>query len=150
MSLDVWLKIEGNKDLPNGPIIFLREDGRIKEVSQEEWNERFPEREPVVTYLNNNDSEVFDYNITHNLNQMADAAGLYESLWRPDENGITHARQLIKLLEEGLSLLQSDPGRFRKFEPSNGWGTYEGLVRFVQKYLAACMEWPGATVHVSR
>ena len=89
-------------------------------------------------------------NITHNLTTMADAAGLYKYLWRPEEIGITTAQQLIDPLKVGLSLLKSDPQKFKKLNPQNGWGDYEGLVDFVEKYLAACIENPTATVEVSR
>ena len=95
-------------------------------------------------------TSVFDYNVTHNLNKMADAAGIYKHLWRPEELGIKKAEELIKPLEEGLSLLLSDPERFKKFNPPNGWGDYDGLVKFVSEYLNACRENPDATIEVSR
>ena len=41
------------------------------------------------------DAKLADVNITHNLNKMADAVGLYEVLWKPDEIGITTASQMI-------------------------------------------------------
>jgi hypothetical protein len=44
--------------------------------------------------------------------------------------------------------LQADPARFQSLNPSNGWGTYEGLVQFVTAYLAACVQFPDATVSV--
>lgn len=93
---------------------------------------------------------VFDYNITHNLTQMADHAGIYRHLWRPDELGIAHAEQLIAPLTDGLALLESDPEHFRQFNPPNGWGNYDGLVRFVRAYLDACKQNPDAEVRVSR
>jgi len=93
---------------------------------------------------------VYTANITHNLNKMAQEAGIYEHLWRPDEIDITNAGQLIGPLREGLALLKSDPNRFEAFNPENGWGTYEGLVSFVEKYLAACEENPDADVSVWR
>lgn len=34
-------------------------------------------------------------NSTHNLNNMAKAAGLYQVLWRPEEIGISTASQII-------------------------------------------------------
>jgi precorrin-6x reductase len=34
----------------------------------------------------------FEANITHNLNRMAEAAGVYKVLWRPEENEIKCAR----------------------------------------------------------
>jgi len=93
---------------------------------------------------------IYDANITHNLNNMADEAGIYKHLWRPEEIGITHAKQLINPLREGLALLLSDPERFKKFDPKNKWGDYDGLVKFVRSYAAACEENPNAEVSVSR
>lgn len=93
---------------------------------------------------------VFEGNITHNLGGMADAAGIYKALWRPEEIGVVHAWQLVDLLTDGLALLRSDPERFRAMEPDNGWGTYEGLCEFVEQYLAACKEHPDADVTACR
>ena len=92
----------------------------------------------------------FDWNITHNLSEMAEAAGIYEHLWTPEEIGITEAIQLIKPLREGLQKLKADPEKYKKYNPDNGWGTYEGLVTFVEKYLAACMAHPDAEVSAHR
>ena len=96
------------------------------------------------------ETKIYDRNITHNLNKMADEAGIYKHLWRPEEIEITKAAQLIEPLREGLSLLLSDPERFKKFDPENKWGDYDGLVNFVREYLAACEENPNASVSVSR
>ena len=93
---------------------------------------------------------VFEYNITHNLGKMASEAGIYKHLWRPDELGITKAEELIIPLSEGLSRLEKDPEQFRKYNPENGWGNYDGLVNFVKSYLVACRENPEATIEVSR
>jgi hypothetical protein len=95
-------------------------------------------------------TDVYHSNITHNLGEMAEEAGIYEALWRPDEIGITHAAQLIEPLRAGLALLKSEPTRFKKFNASNGWGTYEHFVPFVEKYLEACQDNPDAEVSVSR
>ena len=93
---------------------------------------------------------VYERNITHNLNKMADEAGIYECLWRPDEIGVTKATQLVEPLRKGLALLIAEPDRFKQFNPVNGWGDYEGLVNFVQDYLSRCEENPNAEVEVSR
>lgn len=93
---------------------------------------------------------VFDSGVTHNLNKMATEAGIYKHLWRPEEIGIAKAGQLIEPLRVGLALLRSDPARFSKLNPPNGWGDYDGLVEFVAKYLAACEAHPDAKVSVSR
>jgi hypothetical protein len=92
---------------------------------------------------------VFSANITHNLGAMASEAGLYKVMWLPDEASY-RAEFVIPVLQNGLNLLRRDPERFRKLSPENGWGTYEGLVSFVEEYLAACREHPTASVRVSR
>lgn len=95
-------------------------------------------------------TEVYWANITHNLNRMADEAGIYEALWRPEEIGITKAGELIEPLSIGLEKLKADPEHYEQFNSPNGWGTYEHFVPFVEKYLEACKENPDADVNVSR
>lgn len=97
-----------------------------------------------------NPDEIYEDNITHNLNTMAENAGIYMHLWRPEEIGITTAGQLIDPLEAGLCRLLEDPDHFKQFDASNGWGKYKHLVAFVSGYLVACKENPDATVYVSR
>lgn len=94
--------------------------------------------------------EIYDANITHNLNEMANEAGIYKHLWRPEEVGITTAKELIKPLTDALDKLRKNPEFYKKFNPHNGWGTYNGLVAFVEQYLSACTENPEAIVTVSR
>ena len=96
------------------------------------------------------ETSVFERNITHNLNRMADEAGIYGVIWRPEENGIETAAQLIEPLQTGLALLKDEPDRFKALNPPNGWGKYEGLVSFVEAYLAACIANPDATIEASR
>ena len=95
-------------------------------------------------------TEVYWANITHNLGQMAKEAGIYMHLWRPDELGLTQAGELIEPLRAGLALLKADPERFEKHNSPNGWGLYKNFVPFVENYLAACEETPGAAIYVSR
>lgn len=95
-------------------------------------------------------TEVYWRNITHNLTTMADEAGIYAAIWRPEDIGVKKAADLIGELTNGLDLLESDPERFKKFNPENGWGDYRALVDFVKGYLQACKEKPDADVRVSR
>ena len=46
---------------------------------------------------------VYDGNITHNLAPMAEYLGLYKPVWRPDENGIVYAKELVEPLKVGLN-----------------------------------------------
>jgi len=147
MSLDVYLTYPAPE--PGGKVerIYIREDGGMKEISRAEWDRRFPDKEPV-TVESENDGCVYSSNITHNLNTMAEAAGIYKELWRPEEIEITHAKMLIEPLAAGLKKLRDDPGKFKPFNPKNGWGSYEGLVAFVSEYLEMCREHPDAQVSV--
>lgn len=152
MSLDVTLVMGGVPRIkPEGSGIFVRDGGGIREMSREEWDAKFPGREPVVCHGGETEStEVYWRNITHNLAEMASAAGIYQHLWRPDEIGVTEAVALIDPLTEGLKRLRAEPDKFRAYDPPNGWGSYEGFVTFVADYLAACRKYPSATIRVSR
>lgn len=93
---------------------------------------------------------VYNANITHNLNKMADEAGIYLHLWRPEELNINKANQLIGPLTFGLEFLKSDPKHFEQFNASNGWGLYKHFVTWIESYLNACKENPDAEIQISR
>jgi hypothetical protein len=151
MSLDVYL-ISNDVKIKNSSGIFIRENGQTIEITQEEWNARYPEMESVRLNIDADDdtNTVYSANITHNLTKMADEAGVYGVLWRPNENGITTAKELIDPLRESLHKLKLDPEKYKVFNPENGWGTYDGLVKFIENYLDACYEYPEAKVEVWR
>lgn len=93
---------------------------------------------------------VFDANITHNLGHMARVAGVYDCVWRPDENGIERALELIEPLRAGIAAMKDDPDRFRVFDSPNGWGLYENFLPWLEKLLEACEKHPTAHIAVSR
>jgi hypothetical protein len=93
-------------------------------------------------------TEVFSSNITHNMVPMAEAAGIYEILWRPDEAGVKYAHELVLPLRKGLSILKRSPKRFERMNPANGWGSYTSFVRWLEEYIRACEEHPLSTVSV--
>jgi hypothetical protein len=148
MSLDVYLESTEPFQV-DGPQIYIREDGATKQISREEWDRRFPGKEPA-TIESEGTEPAYSGNITHNLGRMAAAAGIYQHLWRPEELGITKAKELIEPLKGGLATLRADPERFKTYNPSNGWGSYDGLVQFVSDYLLACQAHPNAPVRVWR
>lgn len=148
MSLDVYLKLPGAAKAP-GSGIFIRENGAIIEISEEEWRRKFPDREPVKAPQDPTDV-VWQGNITHNLGPMAEAAGIYQMLWQPEELNITHAKQLIEPLTMALALLLKEPEKFEKYNPENKWGNYFVFTKFVTTYLAACSTYSEATISISR
>lgn len=112
----------------------------------------FPRWEPV-TFQRDEEyetSEVYAANITHNLGRMAEEAGIYKHLWRPEEIGVTKASQLIEPLSIGVALMKREPERFIALSPANDWGSYDGFVPWIERYIAACCEFPEAEVSVSR
>lgn len=147
MSLDVYLTLD-QPITTIGTGVFIREGGGQRELTLAEVREKFPDAD--VSESERSSEYVYSRNITHNLNTMADAAGIYKHLWRPDEIGITKAEQLIAPLSSGLVELMANPEKYKAFNPPNGWGDYGGLVEFVREYLEACKAHPSATVSVSR
>ena len=125
MSLDVYLTVPVYEDMIERVIRIL--------------DKRQPEEEIV-----------FCADITHNLRGMAECAGIYKHLWRPEEIGIEKAKELIEPLRAGLAWMKADPEKFKQYNAPNGWGVYEHFVPWIQKYLDACECYPDARVHVSR
>lgn len=96
------------------------------------------------------EEEYFTVNVPSGYSKMAQAAGIYTALWRPEEVGITKASQLIVPLTAGLAGLRLNPTVFKILEPENKWGSYHTFVAFVEKYLNACKEHPEARVKADR
>lgn len=94
--------------------------------------------------------EVFWANITHNLAPMANKAGLYEFMWDVLESGLDLPKYVGPYLKEGLRKLRANPDYFRQLEGVGVGDSYEDLVAFVEKYIAACEEYPDAAISVSR
>lgn len=132
------------------------------------WRKRQISYDEGKTYMDDNE-EVFSSNITHNLGEMAEKAGIYEALWRPyrlkqdyvhsedyvvelkfEDNSEITANEIIPFLEKGLAKLKSKPKYYQKFNSPNGWGLYEDFVPVVEEYLEACKEYPNSTISISR
>lgn len=91
---------------------------------------------------------LFSANITHNLTGMAEKAGIYEVLWRSEENGITKAAQLVEPLYQAILRMKVDPESYRALNAENSWGTYEQFLPWLERLYSACMANPNATVSV--
>lgn len=149
MSLDVYLKTEELHSC-EGSGIYIRENGSMREITREEWDAKFPGSKPVTVIRDTETNTVYTGNITHNLNHMAGAAFIYSALWEPETLGIHRAGQLKEPLTRGLRVLKQWPEMFKLLNPANGWGDYDGLVAFVEDYLAACTKYPEAKVEVCK
>lgn len=70
-----------------------------------------------------------------------DGFSLYQLLWGkslPNFKKWTY----ISHLSECLNVLKNDPEHFKKFNPENGWGTYEQLYKFVEDFIKALIDMP--------
>ena len=114
--------------------------------------------------------EVYSANITHNLNKMADEAGIYNALWRPyslkpgynipeddlqaeykfEEDNPVRAHEIIDIIEKGLEDMKARPKHYEKFNSSNGWGMYHNFVPWIEKYLTALKKFPESQVVCDR
>jgi len=103
--------------------------------------------DPTSTY---DTQELYWANITHNLGEMAEKAGIYKALWRPEEIDAIYSKDIIDIVEKGLYDLKQRPEYFKQFNSPNGWGTYKHFVPFVEEYLKALKEYPESKIEVSR
>lgn len=92
---------------------------------------------------------VLHRNITHNLGRMAEAAGIYDCLWRPGEHGFKVAADVIPVLRAGIAAMEADPAKFMALDASNGWGTYRDFLPWLHEVLKGCEENPDASIEVS-
>lgn len=92
-----------------------------------------------------------DLNITHNLSDMAQAAGYYDYIWHPDTlyNKVTTS-VIVPHLEEFLLELLRNKAKYEKYNASNGWGTYKDFVGFLTDYISLCYEYPDEELTISR
>ena len=82
-------------------------------------------------------------NITHNLGEMArqvpiDDTTLYMVCWRPEEIGLETVGQILPLLIKGIHYMIDHRKELLEFESPNGWGTYNGFMKFLLNYKQAC------------
>lgn len=89
-------------------------------------------------------------NITHNLADMAEAAGIFKCLWRAEENGFKRARQLIKPLESAIADMRARPEFYKQYDAPNGWGTYKDFAPWLERLLEICRENPNRSVRTWR
>lgn len=149
MGLDITLRVE-ETHIVESTGIYVRDGGQTRELTFEEVKEKFPDVD--IQTVQKETVEVWWDNITHNLTKMADAVGAYKILWRPDEiyEGEIRAKQLTTDLTIAWLAIWQNPEALKKYNPKNGWGSYETLLNFVWNYLKATVEYPNAIVEVSR
>lgn len=110
-------------------------------------------KECICSYCENKHTHIYEellfhINITHNLGQMAEAAKIYNCLWRHEENGFKYAEDIIAQIQKGYIDLCNKPEYFSDFNAKNGWGTYGTFKECVRKILDACLDYPKSEIRV--
>ena len=100
----------------------------------------------MATDLDGNEIAVFDANITHNLTDMARAAGIYDILW----NAPSKAGEMLSTLAAGIERLKADPDKYKKHDAPNGWGLYEHFLPFAESVYVAAETYPSSEVTTSK
>lgn len=157
MSLDLYIR-SNTPVLHRGTGVFIRENGETKELeTKEEVLKHFPNTNPKnIKEISYEDNEYFHINITHNLTGMASKCGvigscdyksdednaiitLYDLLWHPKDN-LNIEVPTLDYLEDIVACyrkLLENPEFFKRYNPDNGWGTYEQLVRKTKEFINA-------------
>lgn len=139
MSLDISIKAKVPV-VKNGTGIFVRENGKTKELTADEAKER--------GWDGINMDFVSEYawtgNITHNLGKMASNVmpdgkpyTLYSLLWG---GKYKNCRDLIGKLHVCILYMMMNKEELKKYNPENGWGTYEQLLEFTKEFQMACID----------
>lgn len=97
-------------------------------------------------------------NITHNMNKMAqrifvseNKETLYDYVWRPEELGREiDTDEMKNVLTKGICIMISKRKSLLKYEPENGWGSYDSFLKFLIKYKEACEDHPDYIIEASR
>ena len=154
MSLDITIiSPEPIKKKSTG--IFARINGETRELTREEAIAHFPDVDPNSIIENEIETdELWHGNITHNLHEMAEHCYgrdfyLNELLWRDEmpDDIIEYITDLLACLFE----LEDHSEEYKPYNPENGWGTYEQLVKFVRSFIHALIDMPfGSTIEYSR
>ena len=155
MSLDLYIK-SNTPVLHRGTGVYIRDNGETKELTtKQEVLTHFPDINPDDIKESTYESDtLFHLNLTHNRTEMAIKCkisgqctpktqdifvNLYDLLWHPEDNlgiSIPNMDYLEDVMECYRKLLEKKDF-FKQFNPSNGWGTYEQLLRRTKEYINA-------------
>jgi hypothetical protein len=80
-------------------------------------------------------AEIVSMSITHNLTEMAEACGLYSLMWEAEGKEV---KDLVLPLKQAIKELKNNPEKYKKYNPKNGWGDYEGLLKVAMEFYKEC------------
>lgn len=102
-------------------------------------------RAPVCQHCKAEPKEYFTANITHNLTAMWVRADCYGALY---ESHGKKAGTIVAKLSSAIAYMEEHEDAYRRLNPGNGWGSYEGALSFLRRLRDACQHWQEAVIHV--
>lgn len=146
MSLDLYIESK-TKVSRRGTGVFVRDGGVTRELETiDEVRRHFPDSNISEIESRMYEATTFWHgNITHNLVAMAneckhDGITLYQLLWGPDENGFENPSDRYTKLVFGCYMeLLGNRDHYEIWNPENGWGSYDLLLKFTKSFLDALM-----------
>ena len=61
----------------------------------------------------------------------------------------TSCKTAIPILKRGVKEMINNPGIHRALQPENGWGNYEGALKFLETILSNCEKYYKCTIRVN-
>lgn len=76
---------------------------------------------------------------------------LYDYVWRPEElYKEIYTNEMKNVLTKGICIMISKRKSLLRYEPENGWGSYDSFLKFLIEYKEACEDNPGYIIEASR
>jgi hypothetical protein len=105
----------------------------------------------VYVYVGVNRNEVFWRNYTSNVGGMFGKASV--GIWY-DENIVPRYKDFPCPVMKAVAKLiirsmRSDPGTYEAMNPKNGWGDYDGALKFMRAIYRACHRNPDGVFYIS-
>ena len=91
--------------------------------------------------------EVASENYTHNVIEMWVKAGCYDALYNSEGRC---AENLVPVLYAAIQDMLKRPAEYKALNPDNGWGDYDGALKFLLRIHEICLLFPSAIVSISK
>jgi hypothetical protein len=94
------------------------------------------------------------YEIVDVGNMTSNVSGMWR-LASPETDGLAglhglRAGSVAGPLSKAILRMRADPEAYHPLVPSNGWGSYEGALGYMDDVLKACRAHPGLIVHIDK
>jgi len=90
---------------------------------------------------------VFRNNYTSNAYKMFRLAFRSKEHFKAFDN--KSAKECLMEIDSALKIMKANPYRFKKYNPENGYGDYEGAYHFLFNFGVACLRYPKAKIGIS-